>query len=491
MPKRWYGKSSPSWMGWSAVWQGCKKKGNSCRRQPSWTRPWRSLPRRKKASLQHRPRKSGAWDQERAAKQAVARVEQQIREGSRGLPYLRAEEAYEEALDAAESYQALLGALGGQLQRLDPYSRRSRSGRGTASPNSGTRQMCKTEALRKPKNSWSCPGRGCRPSRNSWTARRTGPGAQRRAALNQELEAQRLRMNEAEKRCAALEVERRAKGEQLRQRNELLSGAVLEEDELKRYFQEDLGLNLCPLSQGTLEQCAGEAWEKVRPEDRERTPERMGDALRNNYLQHNNSLLKYQPKIQLVFEDAAKPGWLRQRLCISLQWEGKDLSLYGFFQELQKKIDMTAALLEEKDRDLFENIWRRRSAINCGHALRRASSGRNMTSLMGTLKTSMGLTFRLEWKAKKAEGEFQLDTEQLVRLLNKDRALLTREDSQRVSLHFRAKVKQARQEAVLQEKMTSYADLIRDVLDYRDWYEFHLLYQRNGDPRKRADRPRL
>ena len=57
-------------------------------------------------------KKERCLDQERAAKQAVARVEQQIREGSRGLPYLRAEEAYEEALDAAESYQALLGALG-------------------------------------------------------------------------------------------------------------------------------------------------------------------------------------------------------------------------------------------------------------------------------------------------------------------------------------------------------------------------------------------
>ncbi|MFR3921523.1 MAG: hypothetical protein ACLTYN_05605 [Dysosmobacter welbionis] len=72
-----------------------------------------------------------------------------------------------------------------------------------------------------------------------------------------------------------------------------------------------------------------------------------------------------------------------------------------------------------------------------------------MTDLMGTLKTSMGLTFRLDWKAKSGR-ESQLDTEQLVRLLNKDRALLTREDSQRVSMHFRAKVKQARQDAALE-----------------------------------------
>ena len=125
---------------------------------------------------------------------------------------------------------------------------------------------------------------------------------------------------------------------------------------------------------------------------------------------------------------------LRQRLCISLQWEGKELSLYGFIQELQTKIELTAALLEEKDRELFENIL----AETISHKLRARIEEsqqwtKNMTDLMGTLKTSMGLTFRLDWKAKKAEGESQLDTEQLVRLLNKDRALLTREDSQRVS----------------------------------------------------------
>ncbi|MFR3921524.1 MAG: SbcC/MukB-like Walker B domain-containing protein [Dysosmobacter welbionis] len=38
--------------------------------------------------------------------------------------------------------------------------------------------------------------------------------------------------------------------------------------------------------------------------------------------------------------------------------------------------------------------------------------------------------------------------------------------------------------------MVSYADLIRDVLDYRAWYEFHLLYERDGS-RERADGPRF
>ena len=114
-----------------------------------------------------------------------------------------------------------------------------------------------------------------------------------------------------------------ASGSSFSSANELLRGAVIEEDDLEKYFGEDLRLSLCSVSDGPLEQQAEEAYGKVRPEDRERTPERMGEALRNNYQQHNNTLLKYQPKIELVFDDAARPGMLRQRLCISLQWEGE------------------------------------------------------------------------------------------------------------------------------------------------------------------------
>ena len=429
-------------------------------------------------------RKERCLDQERSAKQVVALLEQQSRELSRGLPYMRTEEAYEEALNAAESYQALLGSLGISYSDLlhavdavewteDRIAELRDQADTQSRTNAQTRKQMEVSQAR------------VRVIQEFLSRPENRARVQRRAELDREMEDQQERMSDAGKRCAALEAEQRGKREQLQQRNELLRGAVIEEDDLEKYFGEDLRLSLCSVSDGPLEQQAEEACGKVRPEDRERTLERMGEALRNNYQQHNNTLLKYQPKIELTFDDAARPGMLRQRLCISLQWEGKELSLYGFIQELQTKIELTAALLEEKDRELFENIL----AETISHKLRARIEEsqqwtKNMTDLMGTLKTSMGLTFRLDWKAKKAEGESQLDTEQLVRLLNKDRALLTREDSQRVSMHFRAKVKQARQDAALEGQMVSYADLIRDVLDYRAWYEFHLLYERDGEPRK-------
>ena len=442
------------------------------------------LAQAQKALADAQAEKEQRLEQERSAKQAAARIEQQSREWSRGLPYMRTEEAYEEALDAADSYQALMSTL------AIHHSKFLFSARAVTSTEDRIAELRDQEStqnktnLRTQKQMDVAQAR-VRAIREFLDRPENQARTRRRAELNQEMEAQQTRINEAEKQCAILETEQKNLRTQFQQRNDLLCRAVMEEDDLEKYFLEDLELGLFPSSDDSIEQKAEEAYRKVRTEDRERTPERIGDALRNNYQQHNNTLLKYQPKIELVFEDAAKPGMLRQRLCSRLQWAGKELSLYDFMQELQTKIDMTATLLEEKDRDLFENIL----AETISHKLRARIEesqqwAKNMTDLMGTLKTSMGLTFRLDWKAKKAEGEAELDTAQLVLLLNKDRALVTREDSQRVSTHFRTKVKRARQEASLQEQSISYADLIRDVLDYRNWYEFHLLYERDGETRK-------
>ena len=442
------------------------------------------LEKAQKALTEAESEKDRCLDQERSAKQAAARIEQESRELSRGLPYKRTQEAYEEALNAADAYQALMSTLAISHNKLIFTSRAVESTEDRIAELRDQASAQKKANLQIQKQLEVSQAR-VQAIQEFLDRPENQAKAQRRAELEQEIEKQRDCQQGAEKQCVLLEERRRHLCDLLKQRNETLRDAIMEEDDLEKYFLEDLHLGLSSVSQGALEQRAAESFGKVRPEDRERSSERMGEALSKNYQQHNNTLLKYQPKIELVFEDAVKPEMLRQRWCISLQWEGKELSLYDFIQELQAKIDMTATLLEEKDRDLFENIL----AETISHKLRARIEesqqwAKNMTDLMGTLKTSMGLTFRLDWKAKKAEGEAELDTAQLVLLLNKDRALVTREDSQRVSMHFRTKVKRARQEAALQDQLISYTDLIRDVLDYRNWYEFHLLYERDGESRK-------
>lgn len=258
---------------------------------------------------------------------------------------------------------------------------------------------------------------------------------------------------------------------------------------LENYFLEDLKLGLTDKisysQQDSLPILAQKAYSLIPAADRGRTPEQVGDALRTNFQQHNNTLLQYHPKLEMVFDAPEYQGMLRQRYCITLQKDGRTLTLYEFMQTLQTDISLTESVLEENDRKLFEDILME----TISHKLRQRIEESQkwceaMTALMGTLNTSMGLRFSLDWKPRKAENEGELDTVQLVTLLNKDRMLLTKQDSALVSGHFRAKVKKARQEAVDQGLIASYADMIRTVLDYRTWYEFRLFYRRDGELKK-------
>ena len=241
---------------------------------------------------------------------------------------------------------------------------------------------------------------------------------------------------------------------------------------LETYFKEDLQLGLmdkaAPVDQTDVPSLARQVFSLINASDREKTMEQIGEALRKNYQSHNNELLKYHPKLELVFDPPEKEGMLRQRFTITLQKDGREMSLYQFIALLQEDIDLTEAVLEDNDKKLFEDIL----LETISHKLRKRINEsqkwcEDMTALMRTLNTSMGLRFSLDWKPKKAETPDEMDTAQLVSLLNKDRMLLTKQDSEMVSGHFRAKVRSARQAAIEQGMIANYADLIRTVLDYR------------------------
>ncbi|MCM1233764.1 MAG: TIGR02680 family protein [Ruminococcus flavefaciens] len=422
---------------------------------------------------------------EQRAKQIWASLDQESRSLSAGLPYGRTIPDYEEARDAASGYQSTLNSLGHSCQKLD-YSMRA-----VSDEQDDIDEQHDQAADQKKFNE---AARGAlsvsQAAVSEIQAFLDKPENQARARRLEELEAEIGRQDQenrtAENECIRLKTELKNFDETIQRRKQNLLNATIEEQDLERYFLEDLELGLSGL--GTipdLEERARQAASKIQPADRKYTPEHMADALRSNYQRQNNSLLGYHPEIKLVFDAPNQPAHLRQRLCILLKKGGKELSLYDFIQSLQADIDSTGSILEERDRELFENIL----TETISHKLRARieESGQwvqNMTALMATLTTSMGLTFRLDWKEKKSEGNGELDTAHLVTLLNKNRALLTPEDSKKVSDHFRNRVKRAREEAHVQGISVNYADLIRSVLDYRGWYEFHLFYQRGEDGKK-------
>lgn len=425
---------------------------------------------------------------EQQARNALRICEDQCRECCRTLPYERTEEAYEEAQDTAEEYEAQLleihdncAALQVSRQRCDEIEEAL----------SVERDRLSTQKKVNASNERALDIiRATIQEIEAYLAR---PENAHRARRIQELEAEMQKQDQAHRdaeiKCVQLEADGKRVQMEVQGSNDQLRELELRETALEAYFKEDLELGLVdklPATEETnLYTLARQATSLIPAADRERSPEQVGEALRKNYASHNNELLKYHPKLELAFAPSDHPGMLRQRYTLMLQTDGRERDLYQFIDFLQGEIELTESVLEENDRKLFEDILLETISQKLRRQINESQKWcEDMTALMGTLNTSMGLRFSLDWKPKKADTAEELDTARLVSLLNKDRKLLTRQDSEQISGHFRAKVRSARQTAMEQGMPANYGDLIRSVLDYRTWYEFHLFYQRDGEARK-------
>ena len=107
-----------------------------------------------------------------------------------------------------------------------------------------------------------------------------------------------------------------------------------------------------------------------------------------------------------------------------------------------------------------------------------------MNEHMGKMRTSSGLTLSLKWKPKRAEHEGQLDTSKLVELLKQDTEIMREEEFAKLSSHFRSKIAEARKVLEQKENVKSFHMIVKEVLDYRKWFEFTLECKKTGENKK-------
>jgi len=174
-----------------------------------------------------------------------------------------------------------------------------------------------------------------------------------------------------------------------------------------------------------------------------------------------------------------------RRSFVFMEYNGKRVSPYFMKRQLELDIERQRHYLQEKDRELFEEI-----ILNSVGRMIRSRIGRaerwveQMDRLMSERDTSSGLRFAIRWKPKTAEREDEMDTEDLVRLLRTDARLLRDEDMERVTRHFRSKVNRAKELMEGGAYGETLHNVIKDMLDYRKWFSFTLYYRREGENRK-------
>ena len=216
-------------------------------------------------------------------------------------------------------------------------------------------------------------------------------------------------------------------------------------------------------------------------------------ALHNRYRENMQYLVEYNVRIDTVFDteadgrDEAVSKILAQRKRMELvaKVQGRDVDFYTMAAFIDQSIEESDRLLKESDRQLFEDIL----ANTVGKKIRAKIYHseqwvKKINALMESMNTSSGLSFSLSWKKKVAESEDQLDTRELVELLQHDAVLLTEEDMARLTAHFRSKIIQARKRMEDTGSIQSFHTIMKEILDYRKWFEFQLYFKKTGESRK-------
>lgn len=232
---------------------------------------------------------------------------------------------------------------------------------------------------------------------------------------------------------------------------------------------------------------AAAAQERGKPGARKQSD--LLGSLQAAYHENRGYLVNFQLTLQPLFEEEEEGEDAfeisMRRIDIVGKYRGTSVRFKELLEKLREDAQVQKRLLSDKERELFEDILANtiskkiRAKI---HSSKRWVS--NMNRLMESMRTSSGLKLSLSWKNRQAQKEEQLGTRELVELLSKDAEIMRQEEVEKLSLHFRSKIAEARKITAEENSVQSFHAIMREVLDYRKWFEFTLECQKTGEKKK-------
>ena len=210
--------------------------------------------------------------------------------------------------------------------------------------------------------------------------------------------------------------------------------------------------------------------------------------LQDSYHKNRGYLLDFQLTIHTLFEQQQEEDDRLEvslrRIDIRAKYRGVNVRFKELLLKLREDAEEQKRILSDRDRELFEDILA--NTVSKKIRAKILASNRwvaNMNRLMDSMHTSSGLKLSLNWRKKHAGKEDQLDTKELVELLSKDVEIMREEEVNKLSMHFRSKIEEARKLSD-DNNVQSFHAIMREVLDYRKWFEFTLECQKMGEKKK-------
>lgn len=297
------------------------------------------------------------------------------------------------------------------------------------------------------------------------------------------------------KRQGELEIEIQHKTEELAEAAEKMLRADAEQKQWEIVFTQEYKLEYVPcdfIRNEDMYDMARKVSEMLHGQLGTKTRSGLLMDLQSVYHEKRGILSEYQLVIQNdIFGDLARSEAvtlspeLVTRIDVKAKYRGVEIAFLKLVSKLLEDAEELGNILSAKDRELFEDILS--NTISKKIRVKIQESNRwvvDMNRMMESMETSSGLTLSLKWQPKKAEKEGQLDTKELVDLLQTDAEIMRQEDIDRLSEHFRSCIKEARKLSKEEYNMQSFHMIMKDILDYRKWFEFQLFFQKTGEKKK-------
>lgn len=257
-----------------------------------------------------------------------------------------------------------------------------------------------------------------------------------------------------------------------------IAEAETEQEYCETVFSEEFELGYNDIKSDSLIKAAETAM-KNKPD---KTLAELRIRLSGKYYEEKIELTDYSVVENECFNNTEQRGNVeRSRSRLMARARGAEMDFYALIEYLEREIRENEELLTQKDKELFEELL----IDTVGRKMRaRISSSERwveeMNKKMMSMDTSSGLSFSLEWKSKPADSEAQLSTRELVSLLKTDSKILNDENIERISRHFRSKLNEARLRRDEGDDSESMHMILKEILDYRKWFEFRLFYRMTG-----------
>lgn len=175
---------------------------------------------------------------------------------------------------------------------------------------------------------------------------------------------------------------------------------------------------------------------------------------------------------------------LRERTDLSCRVQGKDLNFLTLIEEINKSIDELKLLISDEERRVFEEVLMNTISVKVRGKIHQSRAWVDVINkLMQDMDTSSTLKLSLTWTPNKAQEEGQLHVSELIDIMSRgDRC--TQQELKKLADHFTLKVREALRKYEGSGEVRNYHSIIKEVLDYRHWYEFKLHFTKKNERKK-------